>query len=157
MNRLLPAPIVLLALFAHPLSARVRIELRGRQFKVKEKITARVVNSTNHTIAYCAGVSTFGWSDKGDIVPAETISPFYVLHKGERGKWGTLADGVDFGNFWRDGSLDLGQTEEYSFKVRTEGEKRSSFEYTFDDAANMNCSDPHKKMKKVRSQTFTVH
>jgi hypothetical protein len=156
MNKLLVAPILLVTLFAHPLSARVRIEMRGRQFKAKEKITARVVNSTTRTIAYCVGVTTFDWSDNGEIVPEITTSPFEVWHKSEQGKWGTLADGVDAGFFSQVESLDPGQSEEYSFKVRAKGEKRLFLEYAFDDGSNTDCSNPYQKTKKVWSSTFTV-
>jgi hypothetical protein len=98
----------------------------------------------------------FNWSDDGRIVGDMTISPFGVWHKSEGGKWGTLADGVDMGSFWRIGSLDSGQSEEYSFKVREKGEKRLLLEYAFEDGANTDCSNPYKKWKKVWSLTFTV-
>jgi len=152
----LTALMLLLSFIASPLMAQVRIQMGARQYKAKEKITARVINSTDRTIAYCVGIALFGWSDSGKIVPDLTESPFEVLHKSESGKWGFLADGVDMGTSSRVGSLEPGESEEYSFKVRSTGEKRLVFEYMFDDGSNMDCSDPYMKMKKVRSRTFMV-
>ena len=156
MGKLFAAAMLILCFSAIPLSSQVRIEIPAREYAARKRITAKVINSTRRTIAYCTGIALFGWSDTGQIVSDLTFSPFEVWYRSKGGKWGTVAEGVDFGGSWRIDSLEPGQSQQYSFKVRVKGERRLVLEYDFDDGENIDCSDPYRKWKKIRSQTFMV-
>jgi hypothetical protein len=156
MGKALTAAILILSFSAIPSNSQVRIELPAREYAAREGITARVVNSTHHTIAYCTGITFFGWSETGKIVSDITFSPFEVLYRPKGGKWGTVAEGVDFGGSWRIDSLEPSQSQQYTFKVRMKGERRLVLEYDFDKGENIDCSDPYKKWKRIRSRTFIV-
>jgi hypothetical protein len=136
-----------------PLRAQVQIEVSARQFKINEKITAKVVNTTHRTIAYCVGHGPWE-GPNGRIVWVS--SPFGILQKGERGKWGIELTGIDVGTSLHLQELYPGNSEEYWFPSVYTGERRLFLEYTFDSGESVNCSDPHRKWRRVRSQAIIV-
>jgi len=152
--RLLIAGLLLvLNLLTLPVNAQVQIEMSARQFKANDNVTAKIVNTTHRTIAYCVSRGPWG-GPNGRIVWVE--SPFGVLQRPEGGKWGILLTGIDVGFSSHVEELSPGKSEEYWFPLFHPGQRRLLLEYTFDKAERVDCSDPKRKWKKVRSQTFVV-
>jgi hypothetical protein len=152
MNKGFATTILLLSVCVS-LASQVRIEIPARKFKANERITAKVVNATNRTIAYC--VDHGPWLFPGNNI-LWIFTPFGVLQKPEGGKWGITLASIDLGHSSRIETLNPGDSEEYWFMLRENGERRLVFEYIFDNGENTNCSDPHRKWKKVKSPSFTV-
>ncbi len=145
---------LVLSILTLPLRAQVQIEISAREFKANEKITAKVVNATHRTIAYCVWWGE--WFGPNGSYPWIS-SPFGVLQKGEGRKWGILLTGVDVGGISSHiQELYPGKSEEYWIQLVHTGERRLLLEYTFDSGESVDCSDPHRKWRKVWSQTFIV-
>jgi len=83
MRRLVAEALLLQGLLIGNLWGQVRIEMPSRQFKLEKKISAKVVNSTRHTLTYCVGTGPWyigtGGSDKIELIS----SPFGVWKKSD--------------------------------------------------------------------------
>ena len=155
MKRLLTEALLLVGLWPTGLGAQVRIEMAATQFEPRDKITAKVVNSTKRPISYCIGYEPWGYRNRSGVDLEWIESPFGIYRE-TNGKWGILLTGLDVGTSQHAAVLEPGESREFWFKLEQTGKMRLDLEYWFDDEGDADCSDPYRKVKKARSHVFTV-
>jgi hypothetical protein len=152
MARLILAFLVLLLILPTVAIAQLKITVPAQQYKVQEKIPAKVENKGNGAVTLCV--------EAGQTSPKEgeiesTPSPFWVQRSSD-GKWGTLMIGPDVGSLRAAVVLAAGKSKEFPFRLNESGRMRLRLNYWRGSIPNLDCHAPPKGLKLVTSAVFTI-
>jgi hypothetical protein len=138
--------------YATGLAAQVRIVVPKRQYQPEEQIKARLENRSSRPITICV---QFGqWSPKEGTIES-TPSPFLVEQRGN-GRWSVLLIGPDVGSNSQPVEVGSGKSLDFPFRLRDRGTMRLRLDYWIGSGPDVNCKDPTRGTKRLRSTTFTV-
>ena len=153
MARLILTTFGLLLILPSVAIAQVKITVPAHQYKVQEKIPAKVENKGNGAITFCVEVGQTSSRD-GEI--ESTPSPFWVQHS-SNGKWGILLIGPDVGSLRAAMVLEAGESKEFPFRLHESGRMRLQLNYWRGSIPNLDCHAPPKGLKLVTSAVFTIN
>jgi hypothetical protein len=132
--------------------AQVKVTVPARQYKVQEKIYAKIENADKDAVTLCLEAGQTSPLDDG--VEA-TPTPFSV-QVNSSGKWGTLVIGPDVGSFRTPLVLEAGKAQEFPFRLNDYGEMRLRLNYWRGAIPNLDCKARPKRPKLVTSNVFTI-
>jgi hypothetical protein len=132
--------------------AQVNIAVPEQQYKVHERIDAKIENAGNGAVTLCMEVGQTSRSDDG--VEATPI-PFSV-QRNSNGKWGTLLIGPDVGGMKTPLVLEAGEAQQFPFRLDDYGEMRLRLKYWRGSIPALDCKVSPKGSKLVTSDVFTI-
>jgi hypothetical protein len=149
---LLGIVFMFLTVLSAPASARVKITLPKQKYGVQEVIPARVENRGTNPVTVCV---EFGHlSSKGQGLESTPL-PFWV-EQNSGGEWHTLLIGPDVGSSRHAMELDSGKSLDFPFTLTTTGTLRLQLQYWPGSRPQLDCTNPPKGVKRVRSISFSV-
>ena len=132
--------------------AQVKVTVPVRQFKVQQKIYAKVENAGKDAVTLC--VEAGQTSPLAGGVEA-TPTPFWVQHH-SNGKWSTLLIGPDVGGMKTPLVLEAGEAQQFPFRLNDYGEMRLRLNYWRGSIPDLDCKATPKGSKLVTSDVFTI-
>jgi len=150
MKRFVLALLGLLLILPAATRAQVKVTVPARQYKVQEKIHAKVENAGKDAVTLCveAGQTSL---EGVEAMP----TPFWVqVHSNDR--WNTLLIGPDVGSSKIPLVLAAGEAKEFSFRLSDSGEMRLRLNYWRGSTPDLNCKTPPKRPNVVTSHFFTI-
>jgi hypothetical protein len=142
-------PFLILPIATH---AQVKVTVPVRQYKVQEKIYAKVENGGKDAVTLC--VEAGQTSPLAGGVEA-TPTPFWMqVHS--NGKWSTLLIGPDVDSIETPLVLEAGEAQEFPFRSNDYKEMRLRLNYWRGSIPDLDCKAPPKGPELVTSNVFTV-
>ncbi len=135
-------------------TAQVQVTVSSKSVKVKETIEAKVWDRGSESITYCA---EFGQSSprSEDMEIGSTPTPFYVQRLVAH-KWSTLLTAPDIGSVKQPIVLSVRRSNAFTLSFIDTGKLRLVLEFWAGAQEKLNCADPPKRGKIVRSDSFSV-